>query len=81
MKATPSEILIATNLYEKDFGMVDTSSGYSLTVSKSQSGNMVVKKWYARNSWVNDELEHEVIYAPDLTIKHQAPIRELLSPN
>jgi uncharacterized protein YodC (DUF2158 family) len=79
MKATKSETEIAINLYESDFGVVDKSCGYSLTVSKSQSGNVVVKKWYQRNSWVDDKLEHTVVYSPDLKIKHQAPVRQPLT--
>lgn len=74
MKISDTESASMKDRYCRDFGPVDTKSGFSLTVSKSQKGNYVVTKWYQRSSWVDDEKEHEVVYSPELTIVHQAPV-------
>lgn len=48
-------------LYQEKYGVVDEGKGYSLTI-KAKGSKIFIKKWYARNSWVDDKLEHSVIY-------------------
>ncbi len=49
------------DLYQKFYGKVDESLGYSLTCKLTKNG-FLISKWYARNSWVDDTLEDKVLF-------------------
>jgi len=50
----------AKEIFESIFGETKQDFGFSLSFKKTKSG-IVVSKWYARNSWVDDKLEKQVL--------------------
>jgi hypothetical protein len=56
---TISEI---NKVYQDQFGEVDRAVGFRLATTVSQKGNFVVRKFYQRNSWVDETEEHEAVY-------------------
>lgn len=49
------------DIYQKLYGKVDESLGYSLTCKITKNG-ILISKWHARNNWVDDTLEDKVLF-------------------
>jgi hypothetical protein len=47
--------------FEKHFGKINESLGYSLTALRVKTG-VLVKKWYERNSWTDPKIERKVLF-------------------